>query len=243
MREYYFLSELEQADYRLSGREGLHLAATGKLPSYVYIHDEVHLMELEDGLVMGAKSFYLRIPDSSLRAIEKWMINQRQSVPQPSDDAKAPKKFELKEVFVDKRYDGELPGNPMPHNYHHHEVDPTPLHISTPARAPFTFSADELIFWAEDLEELADAGLIQRCNSGEDQKLAIDAERQEYPPHLEALIIAWRKYWKNVDRNDRSTRPEKDSVEAWLMEQGLSGKTASAGQTIIKPQWAIDKGW
>lgn len=70
-----------------------------------------------------------------------------------------------------------------------------------------------------------------------------DADRQHYPPHLEALTIAWRKYWQNADPTDRTACPRKPDVVAWLIEQGFSAKNADAGATIIKPQWAIEKGW
>jgi hypothetical protein len=70
-----------------------------------------------------------------------------------------------------------------------------------------------------------------------------NAEHHEYPPQLETLTLAWRRNWKNADPTDRSGCPKKDSVKAWLMDQGLSAKNADAGATIIKPQWAIDKGW
>lgn len=70
-----------------------------------------------------------------------------------------------------------------------------------------------------------------------------NTEHHEYPPQLEALTLAWRKNWKNADPTDRSGCPKKDSVKAWLIEQGLSAKNADAGATIIKPQWASDKGW
>lgn len=244
MREYYFLFELEGSQYNLSSSEGLHLAATGRLPSYVYVHDQIYLTELEQGLVLGADSFYLRIPESSLRTIEKWVISRLHSADQSSNQgAEPPKKFKLKEIFVDVRYSGKLPGNPMPYDYSHPEVNPTPLHISNPDLTSFQFSPSELIFWTEDLDALVRQGLVQRFKSNSDQERSIDAERQEYPPHLEALVIAWRKYWKNADRSDRSTCPKKDDVEAWLIGQGLSQKTASAGATIIKPQWANDKGW
>lgn len=72
-----------------------------------------------------------------------------------------------------------------------------------------------------------------------------DPDRQHYPQQLEALTIAWRKYWQNADPTDRTACPKKGEVKAWLMEpeQGFSAKNADAGATIIKPQWAIDKGW
>ncbi|WP_018403091.1 hypothetical protein [Marinobacter gelidimuriae] len=70
-----------------------------------------------------------------------------------------------------------------------------------------------------------------------------DDDRKEYPSQLEALTLAWRKNWKNADPADRSTCPKKESVKDWLMGQGFSAKNADAGATIIKPQWATDKGW
>lgn len=70
-----------------------------------------------------------------------------------------------------------------------------------------------------------------------------DASLQEYPMHLEALTIAWRKFWINADPTDRTACPRKPDVVAWLMERGFSAKNADAGATIIKPQWAIGKGW
>jgi hypothetical protein len=62
-------------------------------------------------------------------------------------------------------------------------------------------------------------------------------DRQDYPPDLDALVTAWRKWWKNADRHDRSTHPKKPAVKNWLIEQGLSDKTADAGATIITPDW------
>jgi hypothetical protein len=69
------------------------------------------------------------------------------------------------------------------------------------------------------------------------QDTLLSDDHQDYPPHLEALILAWRKNWKNADRYDRSTYPKKDTVKNWLIEQGLSDKTADAGATIITPDW------
>lgn len=64
-----------------------------------------------------------------------------------------------------------------------------------------------------------------------------DTDRQDYPTNLDALVTAWRKWWKNADHHDRSTHPKKDNVKSWLTEQGLSDRTADAGATIITPDW------
>jgi len=98
----------------------------------------------------------------------------------------------------------------------------------------------EAYFLRQDIESMA---AIMNDTPGEAPTVPADDDRKEYPPHLEALILAWRKNWKNADPTDRSTCPKKESVKGWLMEQGLSAKNADAGATIIKPQWATDKGW
>jgi len=96
------------------------------------------------------------------------------------------------------------------------------------------------------IEEMPDGSYLGLRISELSQLLKDDpanTERQDYPPQLEALTLAWRKNWKNADPTDRSTCPKKESVKDWLMGQGFSAKNADAGATIIKPQWATDKGW
>jgi hypothetical protein len=86
---------------------------------------------------------------------------------------------------------------------------------------------------ADDLDEL----LTLEVSEAPTLSQTTTSDHQDYPPHLEALILAWRKNWKNADRHDRSTHPKKDTVKSWLIEQGLSDRTADAGATIITPDW------
>lgn len=55
---------------------------------------------------------------------------------------------------------------------------------------------------------------------------------------LSILNTAWQRYWKNADRMDKSSWHTNEEVENWLIESGFSKKNASAGATIIKPEWA-----
>ncbi len=92
-----------------------------------------------------------------------------------------------------------------------------------PEQEPIVIRRDELQRFADSLNKLATRNT--------------DSDRQEYPPDLDILVTAWKKWWKNVDRRDRSSYPAKVTVKNWLMEQGLSDKTADAGATIITPEW------
>lgn len=56
--------------------------------------------------------------------------------------------------------------------------------------------------------------------------------------NLTTLNKAARKWWANADRDDRATHPKTAAVVAWLVQQGFSNKTAEAGATIIRPEWA-----
>lgn len=56
--------------------------------------------------------------------------------------------------------------------------------------------------------------------------------------NLAKLNLAATKFWANADRDDRSTHPSNTDVVNWLVEHGFSKKTAEAGATIIRPEWA-----
>jgi hypothetical protein len=58
------------------------------------------------------------------------------------------------------------------------------------------------------------------------------------PEDIRLLLDAWRLFWTNATPRDRSTRPDRGQVVAWLERQGMSGKLADAGATMITPDWA-----
>lgn len=61
---------------------------------------------------------------------------------------------------------------------------------------------------------------------------------EQLPEELDLLVTAWRRFWKNTSYRDRDTWPSKEHVVEWLKANGLSGKNADAGATIISPDWA-----
>jgi hypothetical protein len=182
MQDYYYLYDLEKSRYSLSQREALHLAAKGTLPSYVFVDEDVRLYEMDDDVVTISGSFSLRLPTTSLRTIEKCLVSKPHSANQLSDDAPKPsKKHKLSEVFLDGRYKGSIPIRLQSRYYSSHEICPFPFRITTLFGEPFTFLAEELIFWTDDLEELVEQGLIERRDNGEAPTVTVDDDRKEYP--------------------------------------------------------------
>ncbi|WKJ88581.1 hypothetical protein QZJ86_11145 [Methylomonas montana] len=55
---------------------------------------------------------------------------------------------------------------------------------------------------------------------------------------LAILNQASARFWQNADRNDKGTWPDNKTVAAWLMGHKFSERTAKAGTTIIRPDWA-----
>ncbi|HIO30259.1 hypothetical protein [Marinobacter salarius] len=187
MLDYYYLSDLEHGRYNLSLRDALHLAAKGTLPSYVHVHEDIRLYELDDDITTINSYFYLRIPTTSLRIVEKFMVSHSHT-PSPTNHrvTDALKKHELSEVFLDGRYEGSIPIKLESRYYGLHEICPFPFRISTLDGDPFTFSADELIFWTNDLEELVKQGLIQRRDIGR-SGVSLHNGGQGGPPNDEDL--------------------------------------------------------
>lgn len=56
--------------------------------------------------------------------------------------------------------------------------------------------------------------------------------------NLRTLMLASEKFWANADRDDSTTWPYNEQIEEWLKKQGFSNRQASAGATMIRPEWA-----
>jgi hypothetical protein len=232
MREYYYLVQLNESPYKLSLSDALHLGNIERLEIYTYIPDHIIIKTEEQDEWCPANDIYLGIPYPLAGAMERQLLKTLHSLKQQSALQKL---YGFNKALKTDKYWGfpSLPTDTMQPSY---------ISISYPSEHNFehpgedyTVCLSDLLVWTEDLERLAEHGNIQRRS--EVQKDAADDDSQDYPPHLEALILAWRKYWKNADRHDRSTHPKKDTVKNWLIEQGLSDRTADAGATIITPDW------
>ena len=250
MREYYFLTGLQDSPYDLTMADALHLGATcSGLGIYSFIDQTVFMDSLDAFQTRKDSGFFIQLPPQTITAFEKMLFKGKSTFESMfgSDD---PGHVRLNFAFIDERYTGSIPiGSPF-----NPEPDrPFKVELSTinPEMAPAfgatpgpTITLSDLLCWTDDLEKLADKGRVKR--RADDTSPAAsdrpDPDRQQYPPHLEALTIAWRKFWKNADPTDRTACPKKTDVVDWLIDQGFSAKSADAGATIIKPQWARDKG-
>lgn len=82
---------------------------------------------------------------------------------------------------------------------------------------------------------------LEALLSGNASELAsepVPAFPDNTPEDIRSLLDAWRLFWTNATPRDRSTRPDRGQVVAWLERQGMSGKLADAGATMITPDWA-----
>ena len=237
MREYYYLTQLDESPYKVSLSDALHLGNTERLEIYTYIPDQI-VIQIGDRFEWSlADDVYLGIPYPLAGAMERQFL--KTTPPSSGYVEQQPAlqmQYSLNKALMTDKYGG-LPTLPTLNT-----MQPSYISIAYPNErdfkrpgADYTICLLDLLVWTEDLERLAKHGHIER--QGEIQKSAADDDRQDYPPHLDILVTAWHKWWKNADRHDRSTYPKKDTVKNWLIEQGLSDRTADAGATIITPDW------
>lgn len=252
MKKYYYFPYLEDSLYRLSIDEALHFGATSRLPIYFYLaqtlagKETVMIPELmqdfEDGeasrfsgqdtrkkVPIGTEyrrdfsDEFLRADLGTIRHFEKNHYIQQPVISAYVDnrtlpifdDLKAPREQLLRHVQF-------RPGS-QPH-----------------------ITLSELICFSDDLDTLVQQGIVER-REDQTEKLSQnfraihDAIANGELREVEALFLAWGKFWKNADRADKDTWTKKSEVTNWLTEQGLSAKLADSGATMIKPQWAKDQ--
>jgi len=235
MQAYYYLSQLHDSPYGYSLLEALHLGATGKLGIYIYLDSVVLLRQLDTSELRAESGFYLRLPPRLLATAEKQHAKYIESESAAEDLSDQALTILIDNAIVDARFDGTEPCDVPLFEYSKY---PCSVTVANRNKTPVECSTMELLCWSEDLDKLAQEGSVQ----GQWPGVSLPAH-QQYPPHLEALVLAWRKYWQNADPDDRTACPKKERVVNSLIEQGFSAKSADAGATIIKPQWAKDKGW
>ncbi|GGC62077.1 hypothetical protein [Marinobacter halophilus] len=255
MRDYYYLTELNKFPFPLTLDYVLHLGATGRLKMYTFVDSWAILHALETGETRGEEKFYLRLDLSSLAEIEKhytYWASQPETVRERTSPLCSSVAVNI--GFIDERVDG-LITNDTP--FFEEASAPSKVRLHDKSKEVVMCHSSEILCWGDDLKRLAtEPDTLQQepeqtttANSEEPDTQSSDARSLTGAlatgelPHLEALLRAWRTYWQNADRTDRSACPKKDDVKAWLMKEGLSAKNADAGATIIKPQWALDKGW
>jgi hypothetical protein len=97
------------------------------------------------------------------------------------------------------------------------------------------FSPQDIIRWASSTKAFPAFPFNLADLPQEAKDLAVEAHHSS---KLKLLVLAADRFWKNADRDDGTTHPDKKMVSKWLHEQGLSKRLADTGATFIAPEWA-----
>lgn len=174
MRDYYYLSGLDESPYQLTLADALHLGATYQLNLYAFMTDTIFMhsyLEFDDELVSD-NHFFIKIPDPTLTALEKVIHYDNLSNPY----------MPLQHGFVDDKYNGTIPfGDPFK------STTKKPLHVKLYADDPerhasYEYAAlptlfmSELLCFTEDLDDLVKRGRIKRSGAPPEAATAIPAD-------------------------------------------------------------------
>jgi hypothetical protein len=148
MREYYFLTGLDESPYQLTLLDALHLGSTGHLNAYITLQPELKAVDLDTGEPMGADVRYLEIERGTVQEMEKQAERSRhQEGENPAPQAaEVQRRHVIQAGEVGTAWDWSL-------------IARAELYSTHETRA---VRLSDLLFWANDLDKLADAGRIQR---------------------------------------------------------------------------------
>mgnify|MGYP005850117885 CR=1 FL=1 len=251
MREYFYLNGLDESPYQLTLLDALHLGATEHLGTYVLITHDITLKEPATEAEEPGKGLHLKLCASTLQQMEKDASKAKQLL-LPGTVGEKPRLsqcYSVHEAFINYRRFGvqtnESTGTPKSDRL---------VSLHYPNGDPFIACLSDLIFWTQDLEQLANEGRIQRRadNTSADQMKALpDDFRALYEvmadelPHLDLLITAWRRFWKGRRPNDGRNYPLNSEVADWVINQmedrddmEKSNSKANTIASIIRPKWA-----
>ena len=96
---------------------------------------------------------------------------------------------------------------------------------------PFQISLEDIVIPASDLLHFVS---INQST----EKPIITTSHTNTSDKLQHLKQASSRFWGNVDPNDRTTHPNNNTIEAWLIKHGYSPTLAASAATIIRPEWA-----
>lgn len=102
---------------------------------------------------------------------------------------------------------------------------------------PVTVSTGELLITAAELQRFEQENAVTETPEPKETQAEL-SNHECMTEEMDILNAAWRKFWKNTSRMDKSTWHDNREVVAWLVESGYSKNVAEAGAKIIKPVWA-----
>ena len=250
MREYYYLTGLDESPYQLTLLDALHLGATEHLGAYVLATHDITLKNPGTGAEEPGKGLHLKLCASTLQQIEK-DTSKAEHQPPPGRVSERPRLsqcYGAHEALINHARFG-IQTNESADTLKSDRL----VLLHYPNGDPFIFCVSDLLFWADDLERMAENGEIKRRDNGERQDHSPQLE--ELPndfsalynamgaaelPHMDTLITAWRRFWKGRGPNDGKPYPRNDEVAEWVKEQMDIPSTVLAKNMakIIRPSWA-----
>jgi hypothetical protein len=85
--------------------------------------------------------------------------------------------------------------------------------------------------------ELADRASVS--DSSAPSRAVADSANHHRSDRLQVLLQASDRFWRNANREDRSTHQTNAIVAAWLVKSGkFSQSMADTAASIIRPEWA-----
>jgi hypothetical protein len=99
---------------------------------------------------------------------------------------------------------------------------------------PFSGSDSDRALYKNAVNQLAGRGKTATIRPLASNEIGYPKSRDHMSTWLVTLIQATDKFWKNADKNDRTTHPSNVEVEAWLVKHGFSQGLAKKGATIIR---------
>lgn len=109
---------------------------------------------------------------------------------------------------------------------------------------PRTFTRKDINKWLMANKLKSEYIFIQmnKSTTNDVQQNENSTDRAHVSDKLAILNQTARKFWANVDRNDKTTYTKNQDVIDWLMKHGYSKSLADSAASIIRPEWAIYSG-
>lgn len=108
----------------------------------------------------------------------------------------------------------------------------------TPDPTKSTVRVEDLCTWLEAIGHRPAFFFPESADKGSTE-LPPERGHANESDELRWAILASSKWWKNVDRDDKTTHPDNDTVADWLRENHDFGPTAADRiATLVRPAWA-----
>ena len=249
MRQYYYLTELDDSPYELTTLDALHLGSTDRLEIYAFAAEEITLENAHTGAATAEHNVYLQLHNHTTREVEKGLAQTRSPLSESPASNSTPPCYLVRDARVTGKWRGFDPEwEPFLDDYL--AIPHSPGGREDEA---YTVRLADLLCWVDDLERMTENGEIKRRDSDEQPAVSEPPGISELPeklrqlyvafacgeqPDLEAMIDAWYLHWhQRASRGERDTYSSNDKVAAWLTDRGMANGKATSAPPLIRPKW------